>query len=135
MHYTKRLAFFTVGYDQVAIVFPILVAAPRYFAGEITLGGLTQISNAFGQVQGSLSWFVDSYSQLAGWKASVDRLLTFQQALERSSHRGGAAGRPDRAPAATTADRPWSTSTSGCRAGASCSPTRPSPSRPATECW
>jgi putative ATP-binding cassette transporter len=81
MRYTKHLTSFTVGYAQIAIIFPILVAAPRYFTGAITLGGLMQISQAFAQVQGALSWFVDSYSSLANWKASVDRLLTFSEAL------------------------------------------------------
>jgi putative ATP-binding cassette transporter len=85
MRFTKRLTFFTVGYSQVAIIFPILVAAPRYFSGAISLGVLFQISNAFAQVQGSLSWFVDSYGSLAVWKATVDRLLTFQEALDRAS--------------------------------------------------
>jgi len=50
--------------------------------GAIPLGGLTQIASAFGQVQTSLSWFVNTYSTLANWKASVDRLLTFHRALE-----------------------------------------------------
>jgi len=68
------------------------VAAPRFFAGAITLGSLFQISSAFGQVQNSLSWFVDSYGQLASWKASVDRLLTFAEALERAEAAAGAAG-------------------------------------------
>jgi putative ATP-binding cassette transporter len=83
MRYTKHLTFFTVGYNQIAIIFPFLVGAPRYFAGEIALGGLMQISNAFGQVQDSLSWFINTYGSLADWKASVDRLLTFHDALER----------------------------------------------------
>jgi putative ATP-binding cassette transporter len=83
MRYTKRLTFFTVGYGQAALIFPFIVGAPRYFAGEIALGGLLQISNAFGQVQESLSWFVNAYGELANWKASVDRLLTFQDALDR----------------------------------------------------
>lgn len=85
MRYTKRLTFFTVGYNQLAIIFPILVAAPRLFAGEITLGVLIQISGAFARVQDSLSWFVDSYARLADWKASVDRLLTFHDAVERAA--------------------------------------------------
>ena len=55
----------------------LLFAAPRYFSLAISLGVLTQIGNAFGQVQGSLSWFVESYGSLASWKATVDRLLTF----------------------------------------------------------
>jgi putative ATP-binding cassette transporter len=81
---TKRLMFFSVGYNQVAVIFPILVAAPRYFSGEISLGVLMQIANAFGQVQGALSWFVDSYRDLASWKASTDRLLTFQNGIREA---------------------------------------------------
>ena len=83
MNAVKNLTIFTVGYSQLAIIFPIVVAAPRYFSGEITLGVLFQISNAFDQVQGSLSWFVDRYGALATWKATVDRILTFQDVLER----------------------------------------------------
>jgi putative ATP-binding cassette transporter len=82
MRYTKRLNVFTVGYNQIAIVFPYFVAGHRYFSGAVSLGGLTQIASAFGQVQTSLSWFVNNYSTLANWKASVDRLLTFHRALE-----------------------------------------------------
>jgi putative ATP-binding cassette transporter len=84
MRYTKNLTFLVSGYEQVAVIFPFLVAAPRYFAGAITLGVLIQISDAFGQVQGGLSWFVTTYSDLAVWKASVDRLLTFQSAIHEA---------------------------------------------------
>jgi putative ATP-binding cassette transporter len=77
---TKRLTFLTVGYAQLAVIFPFLVASPRYFAGVITLGSLMQISTAFGQVQSALSWFITSYSDLASWKATADRLLSFQGA-------------------------------------------------------
>jgi putative ATP-binding cassette transporter len=55
-----------------------VVAAPRFFSGAIQLGELMQISSAFGQVQGSLSWFVDSYSSLASWRATTDRLTSFE---------------------------------------------------------
>jgi hypothetical protein len=85
--YTKDLTFLTVGYDQLASIFPLLVAAPRYFTGAITLGVLTQIGNAFGRVQGSLSWFVESYASLASWRATVDRLLTFQDAIDLATAR------------------------------------------------
>ena len=85
MTITKRLTGFTAGYTQIAIIFPYLVAAPRYFSGKITLGDLMQINSAFGQVQGSLSWFVNSYGSLANWKASVDRLLTFKSALDQTA--------------------------------------------------
>jgi len=81
MRYTRRLTFVNSGYSQFAIIFPLLVAAPRYFAGKMTLGGLMQMSSAFGQVQGALSWFVDSYSTLVGWKAAANRLIDFQEAI------------------------------------------------------
>ncbi|HWT10255.1 MAG TPA: ABC transporter ATP-binding protein/permease [Roseomonas sp.] len=78
---TKRLTFFTAGYTQVAVVFPIVVAAPAYFAGRIPLGGLIQTSSAFGQVQGALSWFVDNYRDLTEWRATVERLTGFTRAV------------------------------------------------------
>ena len=84
MQYTKRLNTLTIGYNQVAIVFPYFMAGHRYFTGALTLGNLTQIADAFGQVQTSLSWFVNNYAGLANWKASVDRLLTFHRALEEA---------------------------------------------------
>jgi vitamin B12/bleomycin/antimicrobial peptide transport system ATP-binding/permease protein len=77
----KLLTWFTAGYSQAAVVFPFVVGAPRYFSGAIQLGGLVQISNAFGQVQGALSWFIDAYTTFASWKASVDRLTSFQNAM------------------------------------------------------
>jgi putative ATP-binding cassette transporter len=79
---TKRLTFFTAGFTQVASIFPIVVAAPAYFRGQIPLGGLIQTSSAFGQVQGSLSWFVDNYARLTEWRATVERLTTFRRAIE-----------------------------------------------------
>ena len=84
MKYNKRLAWLTSFYGQAAAIFPIIVAAPQYFAGKIQLGVLTQTADAFGQVQGSLSWFVDTYAQLAAWKAGVDRLTTFSEAMVRA---------------------------------------------------
>jgi putative ATP-binding cassette transporter len=86
----KILNSFTIGYGQLATIFPFVVAGNRYFDGAIQLGGLMQISNAFGQVQGSLSWFIDAYSGngpntgFVGWKATADRLLGFQDSIERA---------------------------------------------------
>src|SRR5205085_418489 len=56
-------------------------AAPRYFSGAIPLGGLTRTANAFGQVQGAMSWFVNNYAALAAWSATVERLATFHRAI------------------------------------------------------
>jgi putative ATP-binding cassette transporter len=84
MRQQKRLNWFVIFYRQLANVFPFFVAAPRYFAGAIQLGGLMQISSAFGNVQDALSWFVNAFSSLAEWKATVDRLIGFVDALERA---------------------------------------------------
>jgi len=82
MKYRKRLLGFTASYEQIAAVFPSLVAAPRYFAGTLQLGGLMQISFAFVKVRESLSWFITAYAELAEWKATVDRLTSFHQAIQ-----------------------------------------------------
>lgn len=82
MRANKRLNAYTAGYSQIAIIFPFIVGAPRYFSGEIDLGTLMQVASAFATVQGALSWFVNSYATLADWKASVDRLLTFHGTLQ-----------------------------------------------------
>jgi len=78
----KRLIWFTSFFGQAAVVFPFVVAAPRFFSGAIQLGELMQISSAFGQVQGALSWFVDSYSSLASWRATTDRLTSFEESFQ-----------------------------------------------------
>jgi len=91
MRRQKILISFTVGYNQVANVFPFVVAAPRYFSGAIQLGGLMQIANAFDKVQGALSWLIGAYSTFASWKATADRLLGFHYAIEQARE---AAARP-----------------------------------------
>lgn len=81
MKTTKKLNVASTFYSQFAVIFPFLVGAPRYFSGAITLGGLMQISSAFGQVQSALSWFIDAFGQLAEWKASVNRLSSFHSTI------------------------------------------------------
>ena len=78
----KLFTWYSSFYGQLAIIFPILVAAPRYFAGQIKLGGLTQTASAFGQVQGSLSWFIDAYTAIADWRATFSRLHGFVRSME-----------------------------------------------------
>ena len=78
----KRLVWFNSFFGQAAVVFPFVVAAPRFFSGAIQLGELVQISSAFGRVQDSLSWFVDNYSTLAAWRATADRLTSFEQSIQ-----------------------------------------------------
>jgi vitamin B12/bleomycin/antimicrobial peptide transport system ATP-binding/permease protein len=82
MQRTKRLTFLTAGYSQVAIIFPFLVVSPVYFFGAMTLGGLMQVASAFGQVQSSLSFFVTAYTNIADWKAVLDRLAGFESSID-----------------------------------------------------
>ena len=86
MRVTRRLNIASNFYGQFAIIFPLLVAAPRYFSGAIQMGGLMQIASAFGQVQGALSWFIDAFNDLATWKACVNRLAGFNAAVEQAHH-------------------------------------------------
>jgi vitamin B12/bleomycin/antimicrobial peptide transport system ATP-binding/permease protein len=89
----KKLTWLTAGYGQVAIIFPYVVAAPRYFSGAIPLGGLMQTASAFGQVRGALSWFINAYggsgpnTGFAAWKATVDRLTGFHNAITTAQER------------------------------------------------
>ena len=94
----KRLVWFTSFFGQAAVVFPFLVAAPRFFSGAIQLGDLMQIASAFGQVQGALSWLVDNYSSLAAWRATTDRLTSFEDSFASVSPIGYLATVPPAAP-------------------------------------
>ncbi|HEF5872629.1 TPA: ABC transporter ATP-binding protein/permease [Burkholderia cenocepacia] len=84
MKYTKRLTFVLSFYGQIAIIFPLVVAAPRYFAGAFSFGVLMQISSAFGTVSDSFSWFINSYSTLVEWRATVNRLREFKRVMSTS---------------------------------------------------
>src|SRR4029077_9542138 len=73
--------------------FPLLVAAPRYFSGAISLGVLMQITNAFWQVNNSLSWFISNYNTFAVWRATVDRLTEFGREMARDAQQEGVGAR------------------------------------------
>jgi putative ATP-binding cassette transporter len=79
----KKLTWLTSSYNQLSVVFPLLVASPRFFAGQIQLGGLMQIGNAFGEVHRALSFIVDSFVGIAEWKAVVERLSGFAETMKR----------------------------------------------------
>lgn len=85
----KKLTWFTSFYNQAALIFPFAVAAPRLFSKAINLGGVIQIANAFGQVQGALSYIVNSYTTIASWKATTDRLITFTEHMRESEEYAG----------------------------------------------
>jgi len=77
-----QLVFYQIGYGQLAIIFPYLVTAPRFFAGAITLGVVMQTAQAFGQVQSALSFFIDNYTNVAELRAVMDRLKGLQTAID-----------------------------------------------------
>lgn len=83
MRRTRRLNWWVSGYGQAAVIFPILVSLPAYFAKAIQIGGIQQIASAFGQVQGALSFIVNSYTGLASFHAVVDRLRFFEQSMNK----------------------------------------------------
>lgn len=88
----KRLTWWSAGYSQIALIFPFIVAGPRYFAGATQLGDLMQTVSAFGQVQTALSYIIDSYKAIAEWRAVCERLIGFQQAVARLEAEASATG-------------------------------------------
>jgi vitamin B12/bleomycin/antimicrobial peptide transport system ATP-binding/permease protein len=76
-----NLTWITAGYGWFTTVAPILVAAPLYFGGSLTFGGLMLASGAFLQVQSSLRWFVDNFSTIADWRATLLRVAAFRRAV------------------------------------------------------
>ena len=85
MRAQKQLTWLTAGYNQIAIIFPFVVASPGYFSGKFELGILMQTASAFGQVQSSLSYIVNAYTDLASWAAVVDRLSQFHEVTETAN--------------------------------------------------
>ena len=79
----SRLTWITSGYGWIAIVVPILVAAPGYFHGGLTIGGLMMVVGAFNQVQASLRWFVDQFPSIADWRATLRRVSAFKAAIDK----------------------------------------------------
>jgi vitamin B12/bleomycin/antimicrobial peptide transport system ATP-binding/permease protein len=88
---------FTYTFGQVSPIIPTILTAPFFFAGKIQLGDMTQTADAFGQVSDSLTFFVDSYTQLASFKSVVDRLSSFDDAIVQA--RALEAIGPERRPA------------------------------------
>jgi putative ATP-binding cassette transporter len=76
-----NLTWVTAGFGWMTIVAPILVAAPLYFTGKVSFGGLMMAAGAFTQAQSSLQWFIDNFSTIADWRATLLRVASFRQAL------------------------------------------------------
>jgi vitamin B12/bleomycin/antimicrobial peptide transport system ATP-binding/permease protein len=90
-----RLTWVTAGYGWFTIIAPILVAAPAYFRGTMTFGELMVIVGAFNQVQTALRWFVDNFSNLADWRATLLRVARFRKAIMGMDDLGQATSRID----------------------------------------
>lgn len=78
------LTWVTAGYGWFTIIAPILVAAPVYFAGNLSFGGLMMAVGAFNQVHNSLRWFIDNFSAIANWRAILLRIANFRSAVLRT---------------------------------------------------
>jgi vitamin B12/bleomycin/antimicrobial peptide transport system ATP-binding/permease protein len=76
-----NLTWVTAGFGWVTIVAPILAAAPLYFSGKVSFGGLMMAAGAFTQAQSSLRWFIDNFSAIADWRATLFRVANFRYAL------------------------------------------------------
>jgi len=94
-----KLTTFTQSFFQANVVIPYIVVAPYYFTNKITLGVMTQTAGAFARVEGALTFFIARYQSLASYKAVVDRLTTFGDAIERARALGSSAPRIVHAPA------------------------------------
>ena len=88
----KWLTLFTAGYTQVAIIFPIIVVSPAYFAGAMQIGVLIQTGAAFATVQTALSFFVGIYPNFAQWRAVIARLDGFERAMSPNRTAAGSSG-------------------------------------------
>ena len=86
------LTWVTGGYGWLAILAPLLLAAPGYFGGTLSLGGLMMVVGAFYQVQTALRWYVDRFPALAEWRAMLTRVIDYGSALERVQYLDGVAG-------------------------------------------
>jgi vitamin B12/bleomycin/antimicrobial peptide transport system ATP-binding/permease protein len=80
----KRLTAFTRFYFQASVFIPYIVAAPFYFAGKISMGVLSQVGAAFGDVNESMNFFVANYVGLTDFKATLNRLTSFDEAIVRA---------------------------------------------------
>ena len=88
-----NLTWITAGYGWFTLVAPIIAAAPLYFAGNLTFGGLMLASGAFMQVQSSLRWLVDNFSTIADWRATLLRVASFRRAVVSIDEMHEVAGR------------------------------------------
>lgn len=81
MGFTLRVNLVSGLYIQAIGVLPTFLSAPRYFAGRMSFGGLMQIGMTFAQFVMQLSWFTNSYAEIAEWRSYIERLHRLEDML------------------------------------------------------
>jgi putative ATP-binding cassette transporter len=76
-----RITWLTNGNAAMVPVFPLVLAAPKYLAGDLSLGEVMQLASAFVQVQIAIGWLIDNYSRVAEWSASARRIVELNEAM------------------------------------------------------
>jgi putative ATP-binding cassette transporter len=99
----KQLMAFTATYGQLSPIIPYIITAPFYFGGKIPLGVMTQTASAFGRVEGALTFFINYYTSLANFKSVLDRLSSFDAAIDSARRQAEGAPSINRAPIAELA--------------------------------
>jgi putative ATP-binding cassette transporter len=80
-----QLGILTASLGRMNSLVPLLLAAPSYFAGLVTLGLIVQTRVAYDQVSGALSWFVNAYREIARWRANIERLAAFADVMDATA--------------------------------------------------
>lgn len=88
----RNLTLATGGVGQLSGLLPLLLAIPAYFAGLLTLGMVVQARVAYDQVSGALSWFPNAYREIARWRANIERLTAFSEAMHDTQRAFAEAG-------------------------------------------
>jgi len=81
----RNLTLLTTGIGQTNSLVPLLVAAPAYIAGHLTLGSVAQVRFAYGQVSSALTWFVSAYQEIARWRASIERIASLSEVIDATA--------------------------------------------------
>ena len=77
----RNLTLLTNGIGHANSIIPLLIAAPSFFAGHLSLGMVAQVRVAYAEVSGALTWFVNAYQEIAKWRANIERLTSFSEVM------------------------------------------------------
>jgi vitamin B12/bleomycin/antimicrobial peptide transport system ATP-binding/permease protein len=78
----RNVSLLTGGIGQANALVPVLIAAPAYFAHQLTIGSIVEARIAYGQISGALTWFVFAYQEIARWRANIERLASLSESLD-----------------------------------------------------